>query len=429
MPNVLIVENNRALGTMAQTLIHDELGFDTDLVATRAEAEALIEDDPSRYTAALVTLNLPDAPDGEVVAPVQAAGIPVVVLTGFYGDELRQRMTDLGVVDYLLKSNISAYAYACRLVGRIHRNRTTKVLVVDDSPSALAVLQHQLEIQRLNVITAANGKEALEQLAENPDVRLLFTDFNMPEMNGAELIQRVRVDYGKDRLAIIGLSSSDDGRLTARFLKSGANDFLAKPFGYEELLCRVNQNLEILDQIEAIRDAANRDYLTKLYNRRYFFQDGVERYRRAKEAGTPLSAAMMDIDFFKKVNDNHGHDGGDAALRHMAELLSDAFPDPLVARFGGEEFCVLLESGLESAATRLDAFRHTVETTPVDRDGYHFPFTVSVGMTDALGEDLDAMLNVADANLYRAKEGGRNRVVSGDPDSTDNPQGTTRHRG
>ena len=428
IPRVLIVENNRALGSMAQSLIHNELGFECDLVTTRAEAEALIAEEPARYTAALVTLNLPDAPDGEVVAPVQAAGIPVVVLTGFYGDELRQRMIDLGVVDYVLKSNISAYGYACRLVGRIHRNRTTKVLAADDSATALAVLRHQLEIQRFEVLTAATGEEALERLAENPDIQLLFTDYNMPGMDGFELVQRVRNEFGKDRLAIIGLSGSDHARLSAHFLKSGANDVLTKPYGYEELLCRVNQNLEILEQIEAIRDAANRDYLTKLYNRRYFFEEGVARYRQAKEQGTPLCAAMMDIDFFKKVNDRHGHDGGDAALRHMAELLTGAFPEELVARFGGEEFCVLMAADPHHAQKRFDAFRLEVESTPVDRDGYLFPFTVSIGLTNALGDDVDAMLNVADANLYRAKEGGRNRVVGGSSAEEANPQGTTRQR-
>ena len=427
MPQVLIVEDNRALATMAKAMIESEWGFDTTLAATRAESEALIAEDAGRFSVALVDLNLPDAPNGEVVPVVQAAGIPVIVLTGAFGEGLRKQMTDFGVVDYVVKDNMAAYEYACRLVGRIHRNRATKVLVVDDSPTAVAVLKHQLEIQRLKVFTATGGEEALSRFREHPDIQLLFTDCHMPGMDGFELIQRIRAEHGKDRLAIIGLSGSDDGRLSARFLKSGANDFLTKPFVYEELLCRVNQNLEILEQIEAIRDAANRDYLTRLYNRRYFFDDGGRRYRGAKEQGTPLCAAMMDIDFFKKVNDNHGHDGGDVALRHMAELLNDTFPDDLVARFGGEEFCVMIAAPLEESHARLDAFRRRVEETPVDRDGYHFPFTVSIGMTDQLGGDLDAMLNVADANLYGAKEGGRNRVVASD--GTANPNGTTRQRG
>ena len=428
MPHVLIVEDNRALAGMAEAMIRAECGFEVSIAATMGEALALIDGAAEPFLVAVLDLNLPDACDGEIVDEVTKRGVPAVVLTGSFGDEMRNQMMQRGVLDYVLKSNVAAYEYVARLVKRVSRNRGTEVLVVDDSGTARAVLKHQLSMQLLTVHTAADGEQALKVLQANPKIRLVFTDYNMPGMDGFELTQKIRANHGKDRLAIVGLSGQDDGRLSSHFLKSGANDFLGKPFSYEELLCRVTQNLEILEQIEEIRDAANRDYLTKLYNRRYFFDAGGRRYQQAKSAGGPLSAAMMDIDFFKKVNDNHGHDGGDVALRHMAELLTTAFPDDLVARFGGEEFCVVIEAPPEEAFARLDTFRQRVEDTPVDRDGYHFPFTVSVGVTDTLGENLDAMLNIADANLYRAKEGGRNRVVAGEGSGEANPDGTTRQR-
>ncbi|GAB6043946.1 diguanylate cyclase [Endothiovibrio diazotrophicus] len=415
MTHVLVVEDNHALANMAKALIESTWGFEVHVAHSRAEAKLIVGDNPQRFTAALLDLNLPDAPNGEVVPLLQATGIPIVVLTGFYGDELRKRMTALGVVDYVVKNDLSAYQYACGLVGRIHRNRSIKVLAVDDSPSALAVIQHQLEVQCLKVYTAADDRQALSLFHAHPDIRLIITDYHMPEMDGFELTQKLRATHSKDQLAIIGLSSSSDNRLSARFLKSGANDFMIKPFGYEELLCRVNQNLEIFERIEEIRDAANRDYLTKLHNRRYFFNHGMCRYEQAKELDTPLNLAMIDIDFFKKVNDSQGHDGGDAALRHMAGLLNDAFPDELVARFGGEEFCVLMEGLPEMAATRLEAFRRTVESTPVNYDDHRFPFTVSIGLAHELEDNLDAMLKRADANLYRAKEEGRNRVIGSTP--------------
>jgi len=189
-----------------------------------------------------------------------------------------------------------------------------------------------------------------------------------------------------------------------------------------ELLCRVNQNLDILDQIELIRDAANRDYLTKLYNRRYFFKEGIARYEKAVKKGRPISAAMMDIDFFKKVNDTQGHDGGDEALRHIARFLTEMFPDVLVSRFGGEEFCILMPFEKDQAHKRLDKFRKKIAASPVETDKYNFSYTVSIGFTDIPGEDIDNMLARADMGLYEAKKNGRNQVVYSKYENDENIQ-------
>ena len=411
MPNVLIVEDNRSLASMARAIIEDIPGFHACVAASGAEAKQLIRDTKTRFTAALVDLNLPDAPNGEVVPVVQSFDIPVVVLTGFFGDELRNRMIELGVVDYVLKKNISAYDYASRLVERIHRNRSTQVLVVDDSPSAAAMLKRYLEIQCLNVLVCHNGQEALDCIREQPNIRLVLTDYNMPVMDGFDFIQQVRAKFAKDQLAIIGLSSSNDARLSAHFLKSGANDFISKPFGYEELLCRVNQNLEYMDRIDEIRDAANRDYLTKLYNRRYFFSEAQLRHQQAQFHDLPLSVAMLDIDHFKHINDSLGHDAGDTALKHIAGLLQSAFPDDLIARFGGEEFCILSEQNAEHTFDRLDDFRRKLASNPVKENGYDITLSVSGGLSNGQDDSLDTLIKMADSKLYQAKESGRNRIV------------------
>ncbi|MBM7421895.1 GGDEF domain-containing response regulator [Spongiibacter marinus] len=411
MPNVLIVEDNRSLASMARAIIEDIPGFQACVAASGAEAKQLIRDTKTPFTAALVDLNLPDAPNGEVVPVVQSFDIPVVVLTGFFGDELRNRMIELGVVDYVLKKNISAYDYASRLVERIHRNRSTQVLVVDDSPSAAAMLKRYLEIQCLNVLVCHNGQEALDCIREQPNIRLVLTDYNMPVLDGFDFIQQVRAKYAKDQLAIIGLSSSNDARLSARFLKSGANDFISKPFGYEELLCRVNQNLEYMDRIDEIRDAANRDYLTKLYNRRYFFSEAQLRHQQAQFQELPLSVAMLDIDHFKHINDSLGHDAGDTALKHLAALLQSAFPDDLIARFGGEEFCILSEQNAEHTFDRLDDFRRKLANNPVKENGYDITLSVSGGLSNGQDDSLDTLIKMADSKLYQAKESGRNRIV------------------
>ncbi|MEO5342900.1 MAG: diguanylate cyclase [Gammaproteobacteria bacterium SHHR-1] len=414
MPQILVIEDNRALAVVAKSLIEKEPGYSALVAASRVAALRLIADNPQGFSAAVADLNLPDAPNGEVVTEVIAADIPTLVLTGAYGEDMRERMHGLGVVDYIIKHGVASYEYACDLVRRIHKNRSIKVLLVDDSRSAALVLSQLLQVMCLKPLLARSGKEALELLDQHPDIRLVFTDYHMPQMDGFELCRRIRERHAKGELAIIGLSGQSDARLSSRFLKSGADDFLAKPVVYEELLCRVNQNLNLLEYIETIKDISNRDYLTRLHNRRYFFSKGQALYAQAKKTGSALSAAMIDIDFFKKINDSQGHEGGDVALKHMAELLRNAFAGELVARFGGEEFCILLQQPQQTAQASLDAFRQLVADSPVTQEGYHFGFTLSIGLSDQPGADLDAMLALADAALYRAKQEGRNRLVYAD---------------
>jgi len=419
----LIIEDNRALANMGKLMIEEKNACKGVIASSRKQVNELISENPGRFSIAIVDLNLPDAPNGETLPDVIAANIPAIVLTGAYGEDMRQEMVNYGVVDYVVKSpGIGSYQYVADLVGRVQKNRSTKVLIIDDSQSLSGLLAFQLGIQRLNVLIAHNAAEGLEIISKEPDIRLVFLDYNLPDMDGFEVCQKIRAVHGKDEMAIIGISGTDGERVASRFLKSGANDFLSKPFGYEELLCRVNQNLDILDQIELIRDAANRDYLTRLYNRRYFFKEGIARYEKAVKKGRPISAAMMDIDFFKKVNDIQGHDGGDEALRHIARFLSEMFPDVLVSRFGGEEFCILMPFEKDQAHKRLEKFRKKIAASPVETEKYNFSYTVSIGFTDIPGEDIDNMLARADMGLYEAKKNGRNQVVYSKYENDENIQ-------
>lgn len=407
----LIIEDNRALGDMGKALIEERYECQGHLVRSRAELNLLLEQYPGRFAIAVVDLNLPDAPDGEVLADVIAANIPAIVFTGSYGEDMREQMLNFGVVDYVVKTaGLYSYEYIADLIGRVQKNRQIAALIIDDSRSFAGVLGFQLGIQRLNVYTAGSAEEGQELLEKHSDIRLVFVDYHLPDKQGFEVCHNIRARYGKDRLALIGMSGSGDKRLVARFLKSGANDYLAKPFEYEELLCRVNQNLDILDQIAIIRETAERDFLTRLHNRRFFFKQGNADYLKARSRQLPMSMVMLDIDLFKSVNDRFGHDGGDEALRHIAGLLREHFPEALLARIGGEEFSILLLQDSKEVGRRLEIFRAAVESSPVNTANFDFSFTVSIGFTDVAGEDIDEMLAIADSGLYRAKQSGRNRV-------------------
>jgi diguanylate cyclase (GGDEF)-like protein len=223
----------------------------------------------------------------------------------------------------------------------------------------------------------------------------------------------VRERFGKDEVGIVGLSAQGSGVVSAKFLKMGANDFLPKPFESEEFYARVTQNIEILEFIHELREIAIRDPLTRLYNRRYYFGEGERLVREARETRTPVTVAMIDIDWFKEVNDRYGHDAGDEVLVRLADRLVMTFGrHHIVSRFGGEEFSVIAY-GLhgERAGRLFDDFRRLIENTEVHYGKDSIRFTISIGLTSDEGLSLEQLIREADRRLYQAKREGRNRIV------------------
>ena len=239
----------------------------------------------------------------------------------------------------------------------------------------------------------------------------------MPRMDGFTFIKRLRKRHGRENMAVLGMAGERDRNMGARGIKCGANDFISKKsFITEELYCRVNQNLESIERIQTIRRLATTDSLTGLYNRRYFYETATHIVATCKRSKTRVACAMIDVDRFKTINDTWGHQVGDVALQHISTILAKYFKrsSDLVARMGGEEFCVLANDiTREQAKSRFDAVRRLIESSAfkVDENKKH-QVTVSIGLCTELCENLDAMLRKADALLYEAKEDGRNRVVT-----------------
>jgi len=408
---LLVVEDQRSLATMQAMMYRERWGCEVHIADSLGKTRELLERRHD-YAMAVCDLNLPDAPNGEVIDAVIGTGIPTIAVTAAFGGELRERMLDKGVLDYVLKNNINAYGYICDLIGRLTANRKTKVLVVDDCESMRSSLALTLSRLRLGVLTANNGNAALQAIADHPDIRMVITDFNMPGMDGLALTLELRKHYGKDVMGILGIAGSENALLPAHFLKSGANDFISKPFSFEELVCRVNQNLDMLDLVEENRHAAYRDFLTDLPNRRCFFTKAPDLLAKAIRLGQHATVAMLDIDHFKQINDTWGHDAGDEVLRAVGQMLNRHFHDQLVARLGGEEFAVFCTGkSADLMASRFEAFRAELATHPVSLDGHSTNVTISIGLASGRHEDLDAFVRAADVLLYQAKGSGRNRLV------------------
>lgn len=275
-------------------------------------------------------------------------------------------------------------------------------------------MQSMLENMFFRVIAVAHGEEALGILNTNPNISLVLTDYHMPVMNGLELTTEIRKTYTKTDLAIIVISSDKDEDTTALFLKNGANDYIKKPFSKEEFSCRINNSIEALENIQEITNHTNRDFLTGLYNRRYFFANASKYFEDAMSNSEPFAIAMIDIDHFKKINDTYGHDTGDKAIVDLADILrSSVSSDDIVARFNGEEFCVLLKNvSTQKALKILEKIKENVgRHVTLSEKNEEIKFSVSMGVATTHDEDLNASVNEADMMLYNAKQNGRNQIV------------------
>jgi diguanylate cyclase (GGDEF)-like protein len=364
---------------------------------------------PEEYLCAVVDFNLPDAPNGEAIDFAIESFLPTIVVTGRLDESTRTTILNKNVVDYIPIENAQVYEYLTRLLNRLDKNKKVGVLVVDDS----RVSRHSMTalLRRHNFITfeAANAEQGVEYLRSNVNIKLAIIDENMPGMSGIQMISELRKTYSQEDLGIIGISSDTTSGLSARFIKSGATDYLHKPYCHEEFFCRIMQNVERLENIETIRRVANSDYLTGLPNRRYFFTRVAASLKITPKS---QSLAIIDIDHFKKVNDTYGHDCGDYTLKELAKLVAEYFAGHTAARFGGEEFCVYFSNTAPDQVMKImDDFRKAIAHKTLTFEKQSVSCTVSVGLTHKSKGGINAMIRLADEHLYTAKNGGRNQVV------------------
>jgi len=412
MSTVLIVEDSKTFGSLLVRLVERETDCAAVWVKNYAECLATLESGKQEFDAALLDLNLPDAPDGQVVDLVLSKAVPSIVFTGELSDDLRDVIWSKHIVDYVLKESLHNLEYVAKLLKRILRNKGLKTLVVDDSKMARSHAASLLAAHGYDVAEAGDGREALDIIENDPEIRLVLTDFNMPDMDGAQLTKAIREVTRRESLFIIGMSSQGSYLTSVAMLKSGANDFITRPFQAEEFYCRISQNVDMLNMIEDLTGMANRDFLTGLHNRKFLFEGGKQLLANQLRGNLNLTAAIIDIDHFKTINDTHGHDAGDAMLKHFAALLRERFRESdLIARLGGEEFCVLSVNMDHAKAFDLfDAFRKDVAARPLYHGGREISCAVSIGVYTGRASTFEDLLKAADDLLYRAKQEGRNRV-------------------
>jgi diguanylate cyclase (GGDEF)-like protein len=407
---LLVVEDSKPIATVIKQIARS-LKFEVVIASNLAQVERILSTDTD-FFAATIDYALPDAVDGQAIACVLSHGIPGVVMTGKMDDDTRQQILSQPVIDYIPKENSQAFLYLKRVLHWQQTNDQNTILVVDDSSSARNHIVELLKRRNFNVITANNGVQALDQLKQHKNIKMVITDLEMPIMDGIELTNEIRRSYSREQLAVIGISGASNGIHSARFIKNGADDFLRKPFCPEEFYCRITHNIESLNNIAKIQHAANTDYLTDLANRRAFFRSAEARISEYVARQVPYCLAMIDLDFFKKVNDNFGHDVGDQVLKVIALYMRKHFSTGLTARLGGEEFAVLLHGiDADNLYNKLDDFRREIAVSTIPAGDTQLSVTLSLGVVFDSQESFTKQMNEADNALYMAKENGRNQVV------------------
>jgi len=404
---ILLVEDNKALSKLIGKKIASNTDFEVDIAHSFKEAESFIGQ-RNKYFMALLDLNLPDAPDGEVVDYILSQKIPSIVLTANVDKDTRANILKKDVIDYVFKGNMDDVNYIFTMINRLSNNRNCKVMVVDDSIVQRNNIKKILATQMYKVYSAAHGEEALVYIEDNPDIKLVITDHNMPVIDGFELTKKLRESYSKIKMSIIGMTSSKDEMLSSKFLKIGASDFISDSFTKEELICRVNNAIESLEYIEKITDMANTDSLSGVSNRECFFREVKDNVAK----NTTFSLALLDIDNFKKINDTYGHEIGDLVIKELASILKiNTKISDVIARFSGGEFCILLKNVDKSAAVEFFVrLRLKIAKNILKIEDKKINFTVSIGVAFNNDEDAEEIINQADLAMYEAKNAGKNRV-------------------
>ena len=299
------------------------------------------------------------------------------------------------------------------------------VLVADDDDISRKRLESVLHKRGYGVVSARDGREAWEALGRDGAPRLAILDWMMPHMDGAEICRRLRGENREPYVYVILLTGKDAKQDLILGLESGADDYLTKPFDAQELMVRLRTGrriVELQDELisarEQMRFLAMHDRLTGVFNRAAIDDVLLREIARAQRGSTPVAVAMIDLDFFKKVNDTHGHTGGDAVLREAARRFKGALRVyDIIGRFGGEEFIAIFPNcDLDGGVAAAERLRCELAKTPIRFGDAEINVTCSLGVASGRAShelDASALVATADAALYDAKGSGRDRVVAG----------------
>ncbi len=293
-----------------------------------------------------------------------------------------------------------------------------RILIAEDEPISRILLEDALKKWGYEVIVTKNGEEAWNILQQENSPNLVILDWVMPGIDGIEVCRRVRKKDNKSYVYIILLTARNRQEDIIAGLDAGVDDYIIKPFFDEELKYRLKIGERIIELEQRILNLARIDYLTGLLNRRAFMERLEAEVGRANRAKGKLGLVILDIDFFKKVNDTYGHQAGDLVLQNLALNLTEYCRGyDFIGRYGGEEFVIgLPNADIEECHTIAERIRQQIESssTVLPGEDATIKITASFGIA-AIDDDYpyttNRLISAADTALYLAKDSGRNLVI------------------
>lgn len=430
---ILVVDGSEVARTIIVRILNEEMP-DTEITTCGTVQEACAWLERSHFDLITTALMLPDKDGLELSRYVRASAnhhyTPTIVVSGDADSRLLREGFAAGVTDYFDKS-LGYRAFADFIKEFMQRNSglVGRILYVEDSQLAAAVLIRLMERHGLQVIHTTHAEDALKLLhdtspgrpGESEPFDIVITDFFLQgHLTGGDLLHAIRAKfhYSQQEMPVLVLTGSEGDEKQVEVFHAGANDFVAKPIIEEVLMARIRSLLLIRQQFAALKrqtDSMHRlaitDSLTRVYNRRYLLDHGEQFL--ANRNNQPVSAVLLDIDHFKKINDNLGHITGDRVLEALGQMLLDRIPEgAMPVRFGGEEFAVLVPRCMANDAYQCaEGLRNEVAAL----NPANVPITVSIGLASNQQNPnltLTQLLNHADKALYAAKAQGRNQVCA-----------------
>ena len=426
---IMVVDGSSVSRQILTRILEEEIS-NLEVISCKDGQDALKQLAKSKFDLITTALLLPDMDGLQLSRQIRDSHThnytPVIVVSGDADNRLLKEGFEAGVTDYFDKSE-GYKAFGGFIKSFIQRNSGLfgHILFVEDSKTAAAVTIKILEKHGLKVTHTVSAEGALELLQNQFNGQssidhfdLVITDFYLSgNMTGGDLLHaiRARYHYSQQELPVLVLTSNDDKQTQVEVFHAGGNDFVSKPILEEVIMARVRLLLLIRHQYEALKQQAETmrwvaatDSLTGVRSKRYLIDNG-EAYLKNK-ANQPVWAIIIDLDYFKQINDRLGHITGDHVLAEMGTKLNEVFPRDMVVRFGGEEFCVLLKNReAEQVLEVAEKLRKEVaKMKPAEVE-----LTISMGIAgleDHPNSNLTQLISLADRALYHSKETGRNIV-------------------
>ncbi len=394
--------------------------YEVTVVGGLSQLQAHI--DQRRPSAVIMDLTFPDGvlAGAQEVTELRQAGLdfPVIFLSNRSNFEARLATVRAGANGYFSKPldmvALIDHLDALTVRGDAHPYR---ILIIDDDTKTANRHAKVLRNAGMEARVLHKLVDMLPVLGEyRPE--LVLMDVHLPDCEGIDLARLIRQDNLYVDVPIVFLSKESDFESQLHALESGADNFIVKPIKPAHLISALSSRAKRYRDLRAL---IMRDSLTGLFNHSAVKELLMREIERARRHATPLALAMIDIDHFKKVNDTYGHPVGDQVIRALSRLLQQRLRrTDIVGRYGGEEFAVILPSTPAAAAANvLDQIRESFANIRHRGEQSDFTVSFSAGIAEIDNSlNADTLFRLADAALYRAKHGGRNRVVVNDTDAS-----------